>query len=411
MSEKPAPLVRLFTAAGDDYLLAIKPLDVVFQASRLRRERSELHGDLTVRVNGHLPHARSVDGILSSGAFNFSSVQTRGQRAKTLAERSGDGTLDWLGFLDEFCIRIGEAERNGRPSVVLSDVADTEMEDGDTWTLGGFPLLKFLPTVIYGLGDSGKSVFSMWLAGQLAASIPVLYVDWEMSAGDHKRRLAKLFDPMPSLLRYVRCERPLKDEVERLSRIIHEHKIQYAVLDSMIFALGGPADDEQAGLYFRAVRSLKIGTLHITHTSKADDEEKSPYGSVFFFNGARSVWYISRVERSPRNELHFGLFHTKLNTGPKSAPLGYKLVYDEGRTAVEMILVGENDELVARLPPLDRVLHVLRFGPKTFGEIADEVNMKRPALKNLMIRHKSSFSKIDGKPPHYGLASSESYEV
>lgn len=403
----------LFAAHGDrGYTMVQKPSDIAFIADRLRREREEWHGELVVSINGGFPQAKTVNGVLLSGSFNFSSPTTRKQRAQLLNERAHTGTaVDWFGLLEEFCLRILEAERRGRPSVLLSDVPDDEHESSDTWVVDDFPVLKYLPTVIYGLGDSGKSAMAMYFAGSLAlAGVRVLYADWEMSGVDHRRRLAKLFDPMPAV-RYVRCDKPLVSEIDRLVRIVADEKIAYVILDSMVFALDGPADDEQAGLYFRAVRQLKCGTLHIAHTSKAEDDEKSIYGSIFFFNGARSVWFIQRIERAPRNEVHVGLFHTKMNTGPKSEPLGYKLVHEEGKTIVGRIDVGETDELVARLPAWDRLQHILRFGPKTFADIADEMNLKRLQVKALMIRHKSALTKTDGKPPRYGLAQSERYEV
>src|SRR5207245_2225746 len=107
------------------------------------------------------------------------------------------------------------------------------------------------------------------------------YADWEFSLKDHRRRFGKLFQPMPLELHYVSCDRPMRDEVERLGQMIQAHKCQYLVCDSMVFALEGRAEDsEQAGIYFRLVRQLKIGSLHLSHTTKADDDsEKQIFGS------------------------------------------------------------------------------------------------------------------------------------
>jgi len=406
---KPDPQLaitdRLFLPTQRGYMLALKPIDIVLSVDRLRREKQELVGELTVRVNGNLPQAQAIDGILSQGDCNLSSTRARNERAKLLAGRA-HSDLDWFGFVEELCIKVLDAERKGKPATRLIEEDDSE-ESADVWTIDGFPLLRDLPMVLYGLGGTGKSYFSMWLAGSLSlAGVAVLYADWEFSSRDHRRRVGRLFKPIPDNLFYVRCERPLIYESDRLARIIGEQKIQYVVCDSMVFALNGPADDEQAGQYFRALRQLGVGTLNIAHTSKAVDDEKSVYGSVFFTNGARSVWFIEKATTGEDGALSFGLFHTKCNVGSLRKPKGYRLSFGTGTTTVEQIEVEDSAELADKLPPLDRIKRVLRLGPLTFPEICEKAGMQRRFVAEMMRKHQPLFCKLEisGRTPRYGLA-------
>ena len=327
--EGPVIAERIFRERGDQrYSLELMPAGITIEVDRLRREHREMVGELTVSVNGSFPKARSVGGIISIADFNFSSAMARTTRAKLLAERSQAGSLDWYGFLEEFSLKVMDAERKGQPAIVLADEPDTP-EAADTWEVDGFPILRDLPMVLFGSGSSGKSYFAMWLAGRLAArGIPVLYADWEFSIRDHRRRFGRLFQPMPPCLFYVRCDRPIKDEIERLTRLVRLHACQYIVCDSMVFALEGAAEgSEQAGIYFRALRQLRIGSLNLAHIAKGDAEEETPFGSVFFSNGARSVWYSHRAQQSPFGLLRMGLYHRKTNVGEILKPRGFQFKF------------------------------------------------------------------------------------
>src|SRR5437762_2668802 len=76
---------RDFQSLGDDqYRFTILEPGIQFEVDRLRRERHELVGEVTVRCD--LAGARVVDGSLSVGDFNLSSIQARKTLAKHLAE-------------------------------------------------------------------------------------------------------------------------------------------------------------------------------------------------------------------------------------------------------------------------------------------------------------------------------------
>lgn len=398
---------REFRERGDQrYSLEISPLGITFEVDRLRRQSKELIGEVSVTVGPRFKGARGVNGVLTSGDLNLSSVQARSTRAKLLAERSKAEHLDWFGFVEEFVTNVIQAERTGKPAVVLADLV-VDDDDADTWIVGDVPILKSLPMVLFGSGGAAKSYLAMWIAGSLAQQdIPVLYADWEFSAKDHRKRLGKLFQPMPKALYYVTCERPLVDEVDRLVRLVREHRCQYVVCDSMVFALNGPADDEHAGVYFRALRQLRVGSLNIAHTTKTDDDrEKQVYGSVFFQNGARSIWFSQRADQSPHGELQIGLYHRKSNVGELLKPKGFVLKFSRDITRVERIAIDDVDELADKLPILDRMKRALVKGALTVKQLADDTNAPQPTIRKVLSRHKSLFVRIGTNK--VGLASQD----
>lgn len=406
-SDTPLVIERIFTDLGDQrYSLKLLPAGVTFMVERLRRDSKELHGELSVSVNGHFPNARTIaGGILSIGDLNFSSVQARGTRAKLLQERS-KSSIDWVGFLDEFVQGVIEAERRGKPAIILADEPDVP-EDKEAWDIEGLPVLRDHPMVIFGKGSAGKSYLAMWLAGSLAEryGLRVLYSDWEFSIRDHRKRLGRLFAPMPKTLWYVRCDRPIKDEIERLTRLVHEHRIDYIVCDSIVFALAEAAEgSDQAGVYFRALRQLGIGSLNLAHVAKGEVEEETPFGSVFFENGARSVWYIHRATNAPQATVQFGLFHRKTNIGELLRPKGFEMKFTSERTAVARINLEDVDELAAKMPLLDRAKKALNAGAMTHKALGEALGVPVPALLKVIARHQSTFIHLG---PKIGLASSE----
>ncbi len=384
------------------YSLEILPIGITFEVDHLRRDRHELVGELQVSVNGNFSSAKTVDGILSVGDFNFSSVQARSTRSKLLAERSDHPELDWYGFLEEFGIKTIKAERTGRPSMILAD-AELPDESKATWSVGGLPLLRDLPMIIYADASAGKSYIAMWIAGQLAEQgIPVIYADWEFSINEHRKRLGRLFQPMPKTVHYVRCERPLKDEAERLSRLTREHQCGYMVLDSVGFALDGPAESqESASSYFRHLRSLRVGTLSLAHIPKQydDNREATVFGSIFFKAGARSVWFMDRATRNPADQLRIGMYHRKSNVGELLPARGYALTFSGERTLVTDLDISTVDELVAQLPLLDRMKQLLfdEGQAMTAKQISEDLNCHIAAVRGTYARFKNMFLKLGNK--------------
>jgi len=391
-------LPREFRAWGDDrYSFAVNDLGISIEVDRLRRERGELIGELSVRCE--LPGARVVNGAsLSVADLNLSSARSRGERAKLLAGRANIKDLDWLGLVEDFCQRVLDAERVGLPAVDLREVPRPDLNEA-TYEADGFAVPKDHPTIIFGDGGTCKSLFALRFAGRLSErGIRVGYFDWELGPGDHRDRLERLFgDTMPRIL-YARCERPLIYEADRLRRIVRENGIGYAIFDSVAFASDGPPESaEIAGKYFRAVRQIGIGSLHIAHITKGENSDKRPFGSAFWHNGARSTWFIQLAEGGGDSDsLQVGLFNRKSNLGRLRPPLGYAIRFEEDRTLFRRADVADNAELAVQMTIRQRMAHMLKGGAYNYDRIAEELEADIDTVKRTARRYKNLFVILDG---------------
>lgn len=398
----PSETERVFRVRGDQqYSFEIEPLGVVFEVDRVRRSSQELWAEVVVRVNGQFRQARTIqDGILSFGDLNFSSVNARASRAKLLQERARTDGVDWHGYVEELALQVLRHDRMGRPAIALADLEEPA-ERSDVWDVAGWPVLRELPQVLFGDSGTGKSYFAMYVVGELARQgIPVLYADWEFAGEEHRKRLARLFNPMPKNLWYTRCDKPLANDVERIGRMLRDHRCQYLVCDSLGFAVDGrDSGFEGATDFFRALRQFAVGSLNIAHIPKIVDQGKDAqiFGSVFFRHGARSIWFIERAQENPDNQIRFGLYQRKNNLGKQLPPRGYALIFDPHRTRLEPIDVESVDELCAQLPLKDRMVRLLRSGARSVKELAEDLNTTEGAIRAMASRHASVFLRIGKK--------------
>ena len=377
---------------SDRYTHSVPAFDITFDADRLRRERQELLGELTVRCG--LPGARVVNGILSTGDFNFSSVRARQDRAKFLRDRAQTaGAVDWIGLLEDFCQRVFDAERTGDPAIRLRDLPAPER--GDDIAMDGLVFPRRQPSIIFGDGGAAKSLTALHAAGKLAQrGLTIALFDWELCGDDHRDRYARLFRAdMPPSLFYCRCERPLVSEVDRLRRIVREHGVDYAIFDSIAFACDGPPEAaEIAGRYFRAVREIGIGSLHVAHINKSDSGDQKPFGSAFWHNGARSTWFVKAVEQTGDDSvLQLGFYNRKSNLGPIRPPTSYAVTFASDRITFERTDITDNPELAGKLTIRQRMVSVLKRGSMSVQEIADEIDERVESVNKSIKRNHKHF--------------------
>jgi hypothetical protein len=378
---------RTFVVFEGRYILSVGPVEI--EVSRLRRKWDELVGELAVRCT--LAGARTIDCLntISAADFVLSSLRGRQERAKHLIARSQAPTIDWFGLLEEFCGRVLAAERIGQPAVHLRDL-ERPAPDQD-FEIDGLRLLAQQPVFWFGDGGCGKSLLALYCGGQLARrGLRVGFFDWEFSGDEHRDRLERLFGPdMPDLI-YARCDRPLVAEVDRLRRIVQDERLAYIIHDSVAFACDGPPEAaEVASAYFRAVRSLGVGSLHVAHTTKGEGGEQKPFGSVFWHNGARATWYAQRADESPDGrQITIGLFNRKANTGPLRAAVGFELSFDADRTCIRRVDLADVQDFAAKLPLWQRMAHTLRRGPMTMAALAEDLDAKVATVERAVDRSK-----------------------
>ena len=395
---------RTFNAVGEGrYVFAIPDLPLEFEVDRLRREKHTLVGELTVRCG--LAGARVVNGnLLSVADFNLSSARARTERGRQLDKLTAATELDWERLLEEFCQRVLTAEREGKPATLLREFPRPVDDHLD---VDGIRLHRRHPVIVFGDGGTAKSYTGLYLAGRLdQRGVRVLYADWEFAGEDHRDRLERLFGSEMPGVRYIRCERPLVFEADRILRIVREDRIAYVMYDSIAFACDGPPEaSEVASAYFRAVRQIGVGSLHIAHVNRSDTGDKKPFGSSFWHNGARATWNIKTADQIPgSDELSIGLYNRKANIGPIRAAVGFRITFDDTRTTFTRVDPRDVDELATSLPLWQRMAHELRAGPQTLITLAEALEAKVDSVEKAAKRRGKVFTKVPGNDGVYRLA-------
>lgn len=380
---------REFEKVGEGYRLTVPGLGLELCVDRLRRESHALVGELAVRCR--LPGARTVgDGLLSVSDLNLSSQRARSDRARFLAGRARleDEKADWVGVIEELAQQVIQAERTGAPAVLLRDIPRPSPDD--LLHVEGLPLLARHPQIIFGDGGSAKSYVALFVAGKLdQAGRKVCLVDWELAGEDHRERLDRMFgEPLPAV-RYLRCDRPLVHEVDRLRRVVRDEHLDFLIFDSISFAVDGPPEAaEVASRYLQAVRQLgPVGTLHVAHISKQEGSDRKPFGSSFWFNGARAVWYAKAAETGLAGDrVSLGLFCRKMNTGRIPRPVGFEIDFGDEQTTFRSIEVTDAPELASSVPLKHRIQHAVRGGALTVAELAEELDAPQDSIKKAIAR-------------------------
>jgi hypothetical protein len=367
-----------------------------FVAERLRWDRDELFGQLGVATG--LIGARTFDGSVSLGTFNFSSTRARRERAREIGERvRTKPPLDWIGMLEEVCQRILRAERRGEPAILLRELPKPDPDD--EYDIDGVRLPKAHGTIIFGDGGTAKSYHALYTAGRLAtAGIRVGFYDWELDSGAHRVRLERLFGRDMPDVRYVRCERPLVYEVDRLKKIGRDERLTFGIFDSIGYACPGPPEAaEHATSYFRALRQLGIGSLHIAHVRQGDDNDQRPFGSTFWSNGARSTWFMKLAATSTDgSSLTIGLFHRKANLSRLQSAVGYSVCFDNETTTFTKVDVADITELADALPLWQRIRAAISRAarPLTLVQLADELSAPVDTVDKAVRRKTGLFTRV-----------------
>ncbi len=393
------------------YRLRFDHSGIELEVDRLRRRFDELVGELTVRCD--LAGAQTIEGVLCSSDFNFSSLTARQRHAGVLANRARTNSkLDWHGALDWCCQLVLRAEREGQAPVRLAEVA-RPIKGGDDHEVHGFSLPRRHPAIAFGDGGGGKSLIALWLAGTLASrGLRVGFFDYELAAPDHRERLEQLFGAdLPADLWYVRCEAPLARDSDRLRRLVAEQRLDYLVFDSVGYACDGAPESAEAALgYFQALRRLgPVGSLHLAHISKAEGADRRPFGSAFWHNSARATWFIKPSDDSAASDtLSIGVFERKRNLGRQRAPFGLEVQFTPERTTFHRVDIATVPEFASRVSINQRIASALRGGSMTREALAAELDTNPETLRRTLNRAISKGQLVRFPGPageeHIGLA-------
>ncbi len=389
--EPPAAETPEVRREGFD-LIAEWPDTAQFRFAAIRDGREGVRGELTVRWGDRRVHWGAM--VLSSGS------------GREALRKKLEGTVPgppWGAYLEEAAYHLAQASRQGEPLITLTGVVSSPTRE-----LVPRLLYEGEPTLIYGDGDTGKSLLAAALAAAVragvalpfglkpACSTAVAYLDWETSADTLNARLALLAAgwkiPVPEII-YKRMTRPLVDESATLAAEFARRNVGFVVVDSMMFAVvtgETSAYHEAITTFYRALRLFApAATLVVSHVTGEDARRGGaarPFGGAFAYNGPRLILEAKRDRDLPGTAIV--LTCTKANNLPRRPdPVG--LLFRDGGDAMTVSALDLRDaapEVTASASLTYRIELALARGIQDPDAIAKELEAKLETVKRLLRR-------------------------
>jgi hypothetical protein len=341
--------------------------------------------------------------LCESSRINLNTEATTHTISKKMVEADHqipNGT--WFRIMETTCVLVLRHIRTGEPPIRLITGADLPPRP---FRLNPVVYDK-LPSILYGTGGIGKSYLATLscllvqsghsIAGLAGLQGSAAYFDWESDHHDLQNRTNRIRRAHPGLDKaeplYLRCYAPLKEELPRIQRIVAEHQITYAVVDSIAPACGGELEKPETVMdLFRCLRRLNIAVLLIGHPPRSNDPNKETdvFGSTFFRYNVRTLWEMKGTESGERS-IAAGLFHRKINLGPKHVPIGLQIDFDDFATRFSSMELTDEPDLAIGLPLPSRIRNLLETDASmwTAEEIAQELGAKLKTVSDTLTRHK-----------------------
>jgi hypothetical protein len=263
----------------------------------------------------------------------------------------------------------------------------------------GWRLLRDHATIAFGDGGILKSYLALYAAGRLSQTgVRVLLADWELAGSDHRARLEAMFGATMPTIQYMQMVGPLVSEAALLSREVRRLSIDYLICDSIAYAVDGPPEAaEHAMAYFRALRSIGVGSLNLAHVNKSDTGDMKPFGSSFWHNSARATWFMKPTTVSS-DVRGVSLVNRKANLSGIHPIIDFQFTFANGathvtRTALSDVVDSTFTSGAAGLP--ERVLSIIAAEPGIASSaIIKRAGARRQAVLDAL-RDLATAGKID----------------
>ncbi len=357
-----------FDRHGDEFSLRWSDHEVELWLMAAAENSHGIHAELAVKHSGVEIHW---------GRLNL--VSTSGREAVVKKLAAVESAVPWRLMLERACRVTAAAMRKGAPTILLRARPAT----GPRYLIE--PVLPLGETsILFGDGGSGKgfTAVEMALATKTGATLPgglralhrgeVLYLDYEGDAGeleDRFYRAARGLGVSGDGIHYRRMTRALADEAALLRAEISRLGITLVVVDSVAPAAGPePEGADAANRTMNALRSFgnDVTRLVIAHMTHLSAQQKAggarPFGSVFYWNLARSVWELRRSDDDGGDDLVVGLYHRKANRGRLHPPIGLRFAFGPDAIILHRADLGEAPDLLARASLPQRIRTVLVSG-------------------------------------------------
>lgn len=316
-------------------------------------------------------------------------------------------------------VRFADMDVPGPREYLLENLV---LSDYPTLWHGDGGVAKSLLVLSMGVAISGGS--RRWL-GKTVEKSRVLYVDFELDAGEQSRRVhqlcqgAGLSGPPEDLLYMSALGYSAREAFTAALEACEERTVGLVILDSLGPALQGDAEASRDVIAFfqqamEPFREQGVGVLIIDHQSKMQGgqsyQSKGAFGSVYKNNLARSVVQVEATERG-EGTLTVRLRQKKHNFGPLTEPFGATLTFTEESVTLEPVeLMAAELAEEATLNAAERVKLALEDSPAYPWEIAEFTGLAVKTVKNTLtgLRKQGAVEatgEIDGRAEQVRLVS------
>jgi hypothetical protein len=131
--------------------------------------------------------------------------------------------------------------------------------------------------------------------------------------------------------------------------------------------------------------------------NRSEENDKKPFGSGFWHNGARSTWFVQASEQAGEESiLRLGFFNRKCNLGPLRSPVSFVIEFGPDRTVFRKADIAETPDLAGKLSTWQRMKYLLRRGSMPAKDIAFEIDADVETVKREARRRRHDFILLDG---------------
>ena len=372
---------------------------VVLDFAEMERGARELNAEMGVRL---LMVDRATDPY--GQRLNLLSVSARESCRRELEAVYGK-EAGWAAVLSRAAKKARDQFEQVDRAVGLSSIGEIE----------SIPFLvhDFMPadgpTILFGAGASAKTYLSLSIAlavatggdwlGRPTEQRSVLYVDYETGEEIFGYRLRRLMRGLgileePAIWYWDAQGMPLAEQLIAVRQAVERHNCGMLIVDHAAAAAGVKPEESDAALRVqRALGKFRIPSLLIAHiTGEGERDPKQvlrPYGSIFWRNMARCMWYVNGVQAQGSNKTEVGLYGRKLNDGPAPGDFGVNVFFEEdgGPVRVAAADLGANAELNA-MRGQEWLIWEAFEGPFTVKEAARVIGRDPVHTRVVLNRHR-----------------------
>lgn len=293
-------------------------LCLVFE--RFTETKDGVTSDLTAKIQ---PLGATAGTLLAFGRFRLHQAGDKSAIARRCAQmayaKEGFEKFPWDAAIEQACYLAVQGHRKGEPAIDFANVGSSPYP---LWAQQ--PLVQYdRPTVVVAPGGTSKTWFACassltMISGKSIIGIPkgrprkVLFIDYESDKYEIAGRMQALCVghnitmSLDGSFFYKHLTQPLANVSKELRKEIADLGIEYVVIDSLVYAVGGMLRDEQSIIpAFMGIREwqytnengvlLPVPTLIVSHVNRQDMRPENaggpmlPFGSIFTTNAAGEV--------------------------------------------------------------------------------------------------------------------------